>query len=281
MTAKPKHSRLGIRFHQSFVPERHYISELLKFVCKDGRGNDKYISDETGIPTGKSSGKVPAIIKYCQGMGLIWQKRKNKERMLELTQWGKTVLKCDAYLSESLTQWLMHLHLCRRQNGAEIWYLTFGPGAEVLKNPFERQELEIYLSGIHGKRKRPLIGPLITTYTEAASLKHSGVLRIEAQSHIRRSPAPIMPSFGYGYAAFFLSLWEAHFPDTQQVTLNQFEDKSFWARTAGWNERQQEDALAMIRDKGAIEIDKQMRPWVLMRRKQSNDFWEKVYQDVI
>lgn len=68
-------SRLPVTFHQSFIPERAYISALLKYAARAKEGTDQEISAETGIPTGQSSGKVPAMIDYARGMGLIHVER--------------------------------------------------------------------------------------------------------------------------------------------------------------------------------------------------------------
>lgn len=57
--------RLSRSFHQTFIPERHYINALLKFAAKGGQGDIQAISECTGIPTGQSSGKVAPILDYC------------------------------------------------------------------------------------------------------------------------------------------------------------------------------------------------------------------------
>ncbi len=81
---KRKYQRLSVTFHQTFIPERAHISTLLKFAAKGHKGTstplsvtDQEISAETGIPTGQSSGKVPAMLDYCRGMEDV-QKRKRK-----------------------------------------------------------------------------------------------------------------------------------------------------------------------------------------------------------
>jgi len=65
------HSRLPRNFHKTFKPERQYITAMLRFAASGQEGNCQFIAASTGIPTGSSSGKVPAILDYCRGMGLI------------------------------------------------------------------------------------------------------------------------------------------------------------------------------------------------------------------
>ena len=55
-------SRLPVTFHRTFVPERHYLSALLRFASQGIEGTNQEISLETGIPMGGSDGKVPAEI---------------------------------------------------------------------------------------------------------------------------------------------------------------------------------------------------------------------------
>ncbi len=280
MQNKNKYRRLGVRFHQTFIPERQYISSLLQYIVSNGQGSDQEISDKTGIPTGKSSGKVPAVIKYCQGMYLIFIGKDKGKRLLKLTDLGQCVLKNDPYLSKALTQWIIHLHLCRRQGGAEIWHLCFGPGYEILGSEFTRDQLEDFLAGFHGRAKRSLIGPMMRTYEDAAALKTAGTLVTEKLS-VRRISAPVLPEFGYGYAAFLLSLWENLFPNDQQITVTDLEAETFWGRIHGWNDSQREQALDLIREKGAIDLDKQMRPWVLTRVADSASLWPFLYKDSV
>lgn len=66
-----KHSRLPRNFHKSFKPERQYIHAMLRYAAAGKSGDYREIASETGVPMGTSSGKVPAIIDYCRGMGLV------------------------------------------------------------------------------------------------------------------------------------------------------------------------------------------------------------------
>ena len=147
MSSNEQYERLPISFHQTFIPERLYITALLRFAAKGKTGSDQEISQETGIPVGKVSGKVPAIIRYCKGMGLISVTRSAhaSQREFDLTRFGRSVLLEDANLSEELSQWLAHLHLCRRQGGAEIWHLCFAQGFPVLGMEISGKELTGFL----------------------------------------------------------------------------------------------------------------------------------------
>ncbi len=279
---KLANKRLSVSFHQTFIPERQYIAALLRYVATGQKGTDKEISDQTGIPVGKSSGKVPAIISYCSGMGLINILKTSgaKEKQLEFTPFGRVVLLEDSNLSEELTQWLVHLHLCRKNGGAEIWYLSFNKGYNTLGMTFTEQDLAEYLERNCGKRNRSPLGPLVRTYDEVAAFKTAHVLDLQDDGKLKRSPAPLLAGFRNGYGAFLLSLWDEYFPSERQVTITDFESAVHWQKICGWNQRQNETVLDMLQDAGAITIDKQMRPWVLVRRAEAQQFWTSLYDEL-
>ena len=281
MPRKKEFKRLPIRFHQTFIPEKKYIAVLLKFAASGGQGTDQEIAANTGIPVGKSSGKVPAMLNYAVGMGLLTiLKGANKgSKRPELTDFGRSALLEDPDLSESLSQWMAHLHLCRIDGGAEIWHLTFGQAFDVLGTEFSENDLEAYLSGILKKRSRSLIGPMIRMYEEPAAFKTAGILS-RAKTKIKRNAAPILKGYVNGYAAFLLSLWDRHFPKARQVTLTDFESVTSWQRVCNWDDRQIESILEMLYEKGAIDIDRQVRPWILIRKSDAKPYWRMLYEDL-
>jgi len=274
-------NRLPINFHQTFVPERKYIAALLQYAAGDNQGTDQEISIETGIPVGKSSGKVPAIISYCSGMGLIDVKQGNGpgKKHPRLTSFGRIALLEDVNLSESLSQWMAHLHLCRAIGGSEVWHQVFGPGRDVLGLEFSESDIDDYLNSILGRKSKSHIGPLIRTYEEQAAFKESDILRKD-HSVVTRSRAPLLDGYVSCYSAFFLSLWERQLPKERQVTLTDFENQTYFQRICGWTDSQFETALEMIQHAGAVDVDRQMRPWVITRKSDAKFFWRRLYDDL-
>ena len=61
----------NLNFHQTFKPEAQYISSILSVADDETPYDIKDISNLTGIPSGKSSGKVEPHILYSYYMGLI------------------------------------------------------------------------------------------------------------------------------------------------------------------------------------------------------------------
>jgi hypothetical protein len=130
-----EHYRLPRNFHKTFIPERQYINAMLRFAASGGIGDYQDIASKTGIPMGNSSGKVPSILDYCKGMGLVKLNNRYKKgiKKPELTSFGRTVLLNDPFLKERVTQWIAHLNLCSPIFGADVWYYTFFKGFLYIK----------------------------------------------------------------------------------------------------------------------------------------------------
>ena len=99
---------------------------------------------------GKSNGKLPAIIDYARGMGLIEVHTGaiKGTKVPQLTSLGKAVFTEDKYLGEEVTQWVLHMNLCRSDIGALAWNAVFVKGRSSLGSHFDTQQLEDYLVGI-------------------------------------------------------------------------------------------------------------------------------------
>ncbi|MGI6640454.1 MAG: DUF4007 family protein [Limnochordia bacterium] len=265
---------LPISFHLSFSPERRYLASMLDYAALGRQGSFSEISDATGIPTGRSTGKVPAILGYAQGMGLI-EVVGEGSKMPILTDFGRAVYYQDRYLGEELTQWLVHFNLCRNDIGAVAWNSVFARG--MLGASFTRAQLEEYLVGLFGKKAK--IGPMLVTYSDDAALSRAGVLKVEGDS-ILRNKAPLLRSYARAYSAHLLSLLEVFFPSAVQVTATDFNDATRWFDVCFWKEPEVETALTMLEETGNISVDKHMRPWIIEKRRRSAEVWPTAWDDL-
>lgn len=271
---------LPINFHKTFVPERRLIAALLNYAALGKAGDFQTIAAETGIPTGRSTGKVPAIIDYARGMGLIVLEKGRRDGIKKpvLTPMGRAVFSHDKYLSEEMTQWLCHMNLCRSDIGGTIWHLAFAKGRSVLGSTFSRQQLENYLTGVIGPGNNRT-GPVIRTYVDDAALGRTGAIK-DVTEGLARGKAPILDAYASPYSAFILGLIEAYFPGQRQVTFTDFGEKTLWFDVCLWNESDIERAFSIIERKGFIAIDRQMRPWILDVRAATADVWPHIYEDL-
>lgn len=271
---------LPVNFHKTFVPERRLIAALLEYAAKGKSGTYAEIAADTGIPMGKSSGKVPAVLDYARGMGLIDLEpgRDRSIRKLSLTAFGKVVFDEDRLLGRTITQWLAHLHLCLPDTGAAAWYKVFAEGRTTLGGSFSAQQLEDYLVSYFGPG-RNRTGPLIRTYLDDAALARASVLRRQSDIVIREK-APLLDEFSLPYAAFFLSLLQDRFADQFQITVTDLNEKVRCFDSCLWGDSEMADALALVERTGFISIDRQMRPWILERRADANQVWVRIYDEV-
>lgn len=272
--------QLPVNFHKTFVPERRLIAALLEYTANGKSGTYMEIAAETGIPMGKSSGKVPAILDYARGMGLV-DLEPGTDRSIKkpsLTAFGKVVFEEDRLLGMGITQWLAHLHLCLPDTGAIAWYKTFAEGRSTLGSSFSPQQLEEYLVSFFGPG-RNRTGPLIRTYLDDTAFGRASVLRRQSDIVVREK-APLLDEFSFGYAAYFLSLLQDRFAGQFQVTVTDLNEKVRCFDSCLWGDSEITEALALVERTGFISIDRQMRPWILERRADGNQVWVKIYNEV-
>ena len=278
---KKDNNRLPRNFHKTFMPERQYLSAMLRFAASDGSGDIQAIAAKTGIPTGTSSGKVAPTLDYCQGMGLIHLPDvRSSVKTPKLTPFGRVVYLEDSFLKEPLTQWLAHFHMCDVRNGAEIWYQCFYNGSARLGMEFLRDTLEEWLASSCNAPKNGLIGPLVRMYEDEAAFKACGVLS-EKNQIIKRKVAPVNETMALGYGAWMISMMESIAKVGVQVTVSELEDKCGWRTIAGWNLMQAQTVLDLVERKGMITIDRHMNPWILTAKDTANNSWRRIYSDLI
>jgi hypothetical protein len=282
MTNAQQHSRLPRFFHKSFKPERQYINAMLRYAASGQEGDLQAIAAATGIPTGSSTGKVPAILDYCSGMGLIRLvgPERSSIKKPELTPFGRIVMLEDPYLKASVSQWIAHFNLCGFLTGADVWYHTFFAGMQALGMKFQRSQLESHLSVVYGADKSNIIGPLIGTYEDDAAFKVCGALT-DLDGWIIRRPAPIADEYGIGYGAWMLQLINDHFPKQRQVPITQLDAAAGWRTIPGWDVTSLQRTLALVERKGLIEVDRHMDPWLLLPKVGPDETWKRIYDDML
>lgn len=275
------HNRLPRNFHKTFKPERQYINAMVRFAASGQEGDYRAIGAATGIPTGVSSGKVPAILDYCRGMGLVRLavQERSAVKKPELTPFGRVLLLEDPYLKTSISQWIAHLNLCGPLTGADIWYQTFFSGAPSLGMSFDRDKLEAHLSLVYGTEKSGFIGPMIGMYEDDASFRMCGALS-ETAGRVTRKPAPISEEFGFAYGAWLLQLIADHFPKAGQVSVTELDAKAGWRTIPGWDIGNHQRVLELLGRKGLIQVDRHMDPWLVRPIARVEPSWKHIYDDL-
>lgn len=272
--------RLSLSFHQTFVPERRYLSSLLKYIAVPKEVSLEEVADATGIPTGESSGKAEPTLNYAKGMGLLERSRGEVSRWrLQISPLGRNILEEDPFMSEGFTQWLLHLQLCRRRGGAEAWYTVFAEGDLALGRNFTDEELKEFLVVRYGKRSN-IVGPLVRMYSSEASFAACGALTAE-DGFVQRIPAPFKSTHFPGYGYLFFSLWDAIFHGVQQVCLEELERETRFFAAAGWDQPQINCFVDHLADERLLKVDRQTGNALLLRTCDTDHLLKNLYTNLL
>lgn len=257
---------LPLNFHQTFLPDRHLIARLLQFAKSNGSGSKEEISGATGIPTGATSGKVEPMIHYASATGLIEAKKSASTWQLSITPLGKIVTEEDPYLDEAVTQWLIHLMMCRRCGQQEPargvidpYFALFADRGFRFGHAFSGDEYTSFLSDRYTLPTPPAkhASLVLRTYEEEAALLLTGALSRNTDGILQFKSAPSERYFYPLYAAFLLILWDEHFPEQQQIHLSELFDHTRLLALFNWTKADVKHWLDWIADHQIIQLDRQ------------------------
>jgi hypothetical protein len=271
---------LAVNFHKTFIPERRLLTAFLDYVALGKEGTLQEIAAETGIPMGKYTGKLPAIIDYSIGMGLttVSQATKVRQKKTTLTPFGETIVLNDRFLGEPLSQWIAHINLCRNDIGARVWNSVFMLGRNNLGVRFTLEQLENYLQNIYGGKSRT--GPLVSTYFDDAALSRTGALKISPHEKIQRGMAPVIEAWADAYCCIILDLMETRFPGQAQVTLTDFAQKTGLFDITLWRLPEIDSLFSILEGRGHITLDRLMTPWIIEKNGESRHLWVNIFDSL-
>lgn len=273
-------TRLPLSFHMTFQPERHYLTALLKFAQRQTTGTIDGISQATGIPTGKSTGKVKPLLQYAQGMGLLeLGPTSDGLQQFALTPLSHAILKEDPHLLEENTQWALHLMLCGRRGGAEAWYAVFVEAASILGRVFTEQQFNQFLSNRYGS-SRDAVGPLLRSYADPAALAKAGAIACDDQQIVLRR-VPTQPAMIDTVAALLVLIWDETAPNDSQVALTALEATSGLLAATGWGLEDQSQLLTEMGNRGLLHVDRQTGNPILTRLVSTDHVLRMMYERLV
>lgn len=264
-------------FHETFQPELGYISKLLELGA-EGFSGDKYkISELTGIPTGKEKGKVEPHIRYAKYMGLLDYSVTRGVYDLSLTKIGEEVLQQDKYLHESLTLWLLHYFISRRELGAPQW----GFLVHKANKGFATELTPDFLSSLAQKEfdissaeVTKAFGVVKNSYMSGC---FSNLYYLEWDEKIVFEEQREQIEFEYLYAYALIDSWERMFPDKKEITLSEvLEDLSF-GKVFGLNDEDIDSVLSTLEERRIISINRQLFPITIVRTMELEEIIGLVY----
>lgn len=273
-------NRLAKNFHRTFIPEKSYLGAMLKYAANEGLCDMLAIADATGIPTGVSSGKVLPTVDYCMAMHLVSCRLTQDKKYLSLTPLGRAILLEDKFFRESLSQWIAHLFLCNKNDGAEVWYQIFWNSSDTLGSDFDSATLFRWISPILGLSDGKALSPAIRMYSDENSFSRCGAI-VGLETSYHRSKGPLDSSFAIGYSAWLTDAIERHGHSGMHVTVDDLESYCGFRSLSGWSLAESQLVLSMLERKGTFVIDRQMRPWSVCNKYTSTELWRRLYEDFI
>ena len=293
MIIKTLTKSLPLSFTQDFKPERRLISQLLMFAQNSGQGDKHEISDATGIPTGKSTGKVEPTIHYANAMGLISVDKQGGKWVLSTTPLGQLVLEEDPYLSEEITLWLMHLMLCRPLNQThsaspavgivDPWYTLFSLSETRLGRTFTSSEFGTFMEERFGAtdKRRKMCTVILGSYKEDSCLGLTKAVQIDDSGSIVREKAPQDISFYPVYSAYLFLLWDEFFPNDKQLPLNELFKQTRILSIMFWTEQDVKPWLDWMTDNGMLQLDRQTGAPLALRTVYTMDVIDGIFSELL
>lgn len=286
-------SPLPLNFPQTFLPDRRLLGALLPFAEHGGGGDKEAIGAATGIPTGKSTGKVEPMIRYAVGMGLISAEKTGDDWRLDLTPLGAIVQREDPFLSEPVTLWLLHLLLSRRCGHgipavgvADPWFALFAEGWFRLGSRFSQADYRDFLRTRHGEKSylKSLSGLVPRMYAEDSSFAAIGALTLDDSMDgplWARVAAPAERAFFPAYAVYLHLLWDERHGDDRQLAFAELARDTHLTALLGWNETQVRRWLDWMADTGLVKIDRQTGDAVLLRLQETRAVVNELYRELV
>lgn len=270
----------SVNFHKTFVPEEVYITKILELAEKNFSGTKEQISDITGIPTGKTSGKVIPHIKYAYYMGLINYQFEKSAFILSLTSLGETVLNQDKYLFEDITKLICHFNICDKDKGAYIWSFIYFKQSlmfevKISLDLLKKKCCDLFLVDAD-------VSPLKRAYRNDGFWGKLGIFDTQCLSD--KSGELCLNSlfyndvFKFAYAYTLFSAWDIYMKDTGEITTDQVVDILMWNKRLGFDEDEMLFVLEELEAEGLVRLNKQLAPYTVIRNAETNDILPRLYE---
>lgn len=262
-----------VNFHKTFPPQDSYITKIVELAKVSYTGSKEEISEETGIPTGKTSGKVVPHILYAQYMGLTTQTLSRGKYTLELTDFGKTVFENDKYLFEDITRLICHYNMCDEDTGAHLWSFLYNRLPIMLdENMSEKAMKKKYNDFFMVKTD---LGALRKSYSDDGFFAPLDLLDFSEGIRINSSYYKDERLYVYAYTLF--SSWDRKCPETQEITADQIMDTK-WNKRFGFDEDEMLFALEQMEGKQLLRLNKQLVPYTVIRNADAADVLPHLYE---
>lgn len=267
----------SLNFHQTFKPERQYIGSILDVANNTDVMSISDISLYTGIPNGKSSGKVEPHILYAKYMGLIQAEKEDGTYILSRTKLGDMVYREDPGIQEDLTLLLCHAMMQRNIAGAAMWNAVFTKILPMYRGKIKKELLLKELEQeFEGKANKKNFAPFLGSYEEIFSSLNLLTLDTE---FICINNLSYHKEFIYLYAYILYELWNEIYSDQEEITSVQLETLNF-GKIFGWDEQKEYEVLEHLSDKGIVRLNRQLVPYTIRCLVEKDAIMERLYSEL-
>lgn len=263
----------SVNFHKTFSPQDSYITKIMELAKDRYIGSKEEISEETGIPTGKISGKVVPHILYSQYMGLTTHTFSNGRYALELTDLGKLVLENDKYLFEDISRLICHYNMCDEVSGAYLWSFMYSGLPIMLDETMSDEAMKKRYSDFFMVKTD--LGALRKSYSDDGFFALLDLLDFSDGIRINSSYYRDERLYVYAYALF--NSWDRNYAGTQEITADQILEMK-WNKRLGFDEDEMLFALAQMERKQLLRLNKQLVPYTVIRNVDTTDVLPHLYE---
>lgn len=276
-------NRSQLKFHETFQPEVGYIAKILELASDNYSGSKFEISEKTGIPTGNQKGKVEPHIKYAAYMGLISYEYEKGLYKLTLTDLGTEVFEQDPYLHETLTKWLCHYGISRKEYGAPQWSFfvnDVNPGfiQGILPERIMSQALSVFESNVTFEEA---FGVLRRSYIDGffAELDYLFIEEDSGEYHLMESSEKDEMIYAYAYA--ILNSWDNILPNKSEITLIELMEELSFGKIFGLNDDSVSEVLEELSEEGIVTVNRQLFPATVIRTSTVNEVLPLLYSRLL
>ena len=273
-------NRSLLKFHETFQPESAYLAKILDLASQSYSGTKFEISDITGIPTGKQKGKVEPHIKYASYMGLVDYNVDKGVYHLSLTELGNEVFVQDKFLHETLTQWICHYEISRKDVGAPQWaYIVHNGHSGYYQDNSSSYHLDkatalfstdVYFEEMFGVVKR--------SYTDGF---FSGINYLKWEDSVEYIEHSENPELVFVYALAILDSWKRMFPQKSEITITELLEVIEFGKIFNVNEEEVDGILDSLCNEGLLRLNRQLYPPTVIATANSDEVICNLYNRLL
>ncbi|WP_113671253.1 DUF4007 family protein [Vallitalea guaymasensis] len=271
-------NKSNINFHQTFFANFDYIGKILAIANGKEINTIQEISIITGIPTGKSSGKVVPHIKYCEYMNLITFKVINGSYKIERTNLGELIYNEDPYFSENVSRLICHYFLTSKCCGSELWYFIYKELQFRYNKTIKKIVIEHDVNNYFNKTTK--LTAFNGCYNNSMSFKVLRLLEIH-DKYIDFNEFHYEDE--YYYALLYSFYFELRYYDNNrsEFTVDEIFRDLKWNYAYNWSQKKAMEFLEMASDDEWIGLNRQLIPTTVILKKSTNEPLDMIYSNLI